>query len=88
MLGETGGDLAAAIRAYHVGAPAAFLGDGHGYRTAVEDKRRRFIANQESPPAWDFLYRRVLAPRPANSDQSSSARAVGTERGASVDGAL
>jgi hypothetical protein len=76
MLSETGGDLAAAIRAYHVGAPAALVGDGDVYRMAVEDKRKRFIANQAGTPAWEFLYGRVLALPPAHSDHGRSRRAV------------
>jgi hypothetical protein len=87
MLRETG-DLAAAIRAYHVGAPAALLGEGEAYRTAVEDKRKRFIANQASTPAWDLLYRRVFASLPASSDTTGSRAALGLERATSVQGAL
>jgi hypothetical protein len=86
MLRETDGDLAAAIRAYHVGAAAALRGEGDVYRMAVDEKRRRFNPNHPTTPAWDLLYRRVLAPRPADSDRSALP-ARGLEV-ASVDGVL
>lgn len=59
MLEETSGDLDAAVRAYHRGSTAARLGEGEEYLANVKDKRRRFMRNEGSTPAWEFLFVRA-----------------------------
>jgi hypothetical protein len=71
MLNETGGDLEAAIRAYHKGAPLARAGDGAEYLKMVVDRRRRFMRDQGDSPTWRFLWARVAALR-ANDNRPES----------------
>jgi hypothetical protein len=58
MLDEMKGDLEAAVRAYHRGAAAAFDSTGDGYLERVLRRRRQFIENRNSPPAWNYLWER------------------------------
>jgi hypothetical protein len=60
MLDEAEGDLPLAVRAYHRGIYAAQRGEGLAYLENALDKRRRFIRNREGPPAWSFLWSRVI----------------------------
>jgi Transglycosylase SLT domain len=56
MLRETRGDLDAAIRAYHRGAPSARRGRGETYLASVVAKRRQYMMDRPSgSPAWDAL---------------------------------
>ena len=60
MLDETGGDLDAAIRAYHRGGPLARTGEGEDYRELVIDRRRRYLRDETASDAWAFLRAKVL----------------------------
>lgn len=63
LLEELDGDLDAAIRAYHRGAERVRLDpqEGAEYLEAVKRRRRRYIRNEDSGPAWDYLWRRDRA---------------------------
>jgi hypothetical protein len=60
MLDENGGDLDAAVRAYHRGTPLAKSGEGDAYAANVHSKRRQFIRNEGSSPTWHFLFVRSV----------------------------
>jgi hypothetical protein len=60
MLQEAGGQLDMAVRAYHRGWPRASRGEGQAYLANVRRLRRRYIRNEDSSPAWDFLFVRSL----------------------------
>jgi hypothetical protein len=63
LLQELGGDLDAAIRAYHRGARRVREDPHEGieYLETIESRRRRYIRNEESGPTWDYLWRRDRA---------------------------
>ena len=63
LLVELDGDLDAAVRAYHRGAPRARRGDGQPYLDAVLARRSRYMRNQGASAAWTFLWqldRRIM----------------------------
>jgi hypothetical protein len=79
MLGETGGDIDAAVRAYHRVSPLAILGKGNAYLANVIRKRRRFRRSEDSTPAWDFL---LVRPTREERARATSLAAVGVTVGA------
>lgn len=70
MLDETRGDLDAAIRAYHRGAPLARAGAGDEYLTAVVDRRRRYLRDETGSATWVFLRAKVREAIAQSPDQS------------------
>jgi hypothetical protein len=59
MIGEAGGDLDLAVRAYRKGIAAARQGEAGEYARNVERKRSRYIRNRGGSPGWAFLWRRL-----------------------------
>ena len=59
LLDEAGGNLDTAVRAYNRGISRAGDRIGTAYATTVNRRLHRFIKNKNTPPAWDYLWRRA-----------------------------
>lgn len=58
LIDETKGDLHRSIRAYNRGLARAHDSLGTTYVETVNRRLSRFIRNQNTPPAWDYVWRR------------------------------
>jgi hypothetical protein len=59
-----GGDVDAAIRAYHRGFDNAFDAIGDSYLSAVHRRRDRYVLNQGGSATWRFLVRTMARVHP------------------------
>lgn len=58
LIDETKGNLEWSIRAYNRGISRARDSLGTTYFETVNRRLSRFIKNQNTPPAWDYVWRR------------------------------
>jgi hypothetical protein len=61
LLDETSGDLPTAVRAYNRGTARAHDTLGAAYSDMVQQRLVRFIRNRQSPPSWDYVWRKSRA---------------------------